>query len=115
MSAYVYAAQRAPRHTLSPSQALLLTRPYASLRGRLLQRVRLQTVRTTSPKPKLPHDQLVFGKTFADHMLEIPWTASAGWGAPLISPYHKLSLEPSASVFHYASEVGHRHTRTHGT
>ena len=64
--------------------------------------------RTTKPKPLLPNDQLVFGKTFSDHMLEVPWTASAGWGTPVISPYHKIALEPSASVFHYASEVQDR-------
>lgn len=53
----------------------------------------------------MPNDQLVFGKTFTDHMLEIEWTASGGWKAPTISPYHKLSLDPSASVFHYGLEV----------
>jgi len=77
----------------------------AGARDARLQRAKLKVVKTTSPKPLLPNDQLIFGRTFSDHMLEIPWTASAGWDAPVISPYHKLSLEPSASVFHYASEV----------
>jgi len=77
----------------------------AGARGARVQRSKLKVVKTTTPKPLLPNDQLVFGRTFSDHMLEIPWTASAGWDAPVISPYHKLSLEPSASVFHYASEV----------
>jgi len=35
-------------------------------------------------------------------MLTIPWKASSGWGAPRIHPYGPLSIEPSASVFHYA-------------
>lgn len=70
-----------------------------------VDRSKLTVTRTTTPKPKLPNDQLVFGRTFSDHMLEIAWTQSEGWKAPTISPYHKLALEPSASVFHYASEI----------
>lgn len=66
---------------------------------------KLRVIKTTTPKPKLPNDQLLFGRTFSDHMLEVEWTASSGWKAPLISPYHKLSLEPSASVFHYGLEL----------
>lgn len=62
---------------------------------------------TDKPRPKVPNDQLVFGRTFADHMLEVPWQESTGWKAPVISAYHKLELEPSASVFHYATEVRH--------
>ncbi|ABN67179.1 branched-chain amino acid transaminase [Scheffersomyces stipitis CBS 6054] len=61
--------------------------------------------KTTTPKEKLPNDKLVFGKTFTDHMLEIEWTAQAGWGTPTISPYHKLSLDPSTVVLHYAFEL----------
>lgn len=60
--------------------------------------------KTTTPKLKLPKDELVFGKTFTDHMLEIEWNKSTGWGAPKISPYHNLSLDPSTIVFHYAFE-----------
>ncbi|KAI5949959.1 BAT2 [Candida theae] len=61
--------------------------------------------KTTNPKPKLPKDELVFGKTFTDHMLEIEWDAKTGWGKPKISPYHNLSLDPSTVVFHYAFEL----------
>ncbi|CAK7914105.1 branched-chain-amino-acid aminotransferase, cytosolic [[Candida] anglica] len=66
---------------------------------------KVQITKTTTPKEKLPNDQLVFGKTFTDHMLEIEWTAEAGWGTPKISPYHNLSLDPSTCVFHYAFEL----------
>ncbi|CAH2351550.1 branched-chain-amino-acid aminotransferase, mitochondrial [[Candida] railenensis] len=66
---------------------------------------KLEIIKTTSPKTKLPNDQLVFGKTFTDHMLEIEWTAEAGWGTPKISPYHNLSLDPSTVVLHYAFEL----------
>lgn len=66
---------------------------------------KLKITKTTTPKELLPNDQLVFGKTFTDHMLEIEWTKEAGWGTPVISPYHKLDLDPSAVVFHYAFEL----------
>jgi len=35
-------------------------------------------------------------------MLVIPWGLSQGWGTPEIKPYGPLSLDPSATVFHYA-------------
>ena len=66
---------------------------------------KLEIIKTTTPKTKLPNDQLVFGKTFTDHMLEVEWTAEAGWGNPKISPYHNFSMDPSAVVLHYAFEL----------
>lgn len=70
-----------------------------------LDATKLVINKTTTPKTKLPNDQLVFGKTFTDHMLEIEWSAESGWGTPKINPYHNLSLDPSAVVFHYAFEL----------
>lgn len=58
-----------------------------------------------SPSTPKPNDQLVFGKTFTDHMITIPWSQENGWGIPKIQPYGNLSLDPSSSVFHYAFEV----------
>ncbi|WFC98618.1 branched-chain-amino-acid transaminase [Malassezia yamatoensis] len=49
-----------------------------------------------------PPEQLVFGKTFTDHMLTVPWTMEGGWGEPKIQPYAPLAFEPSSIVFHYA-------------
>lgn len=66
---------------------------------------KLKITRTTSPKEKLPNDQLVFGKTFTDHMLEVEWTAEKGWAAPTITPYHNFSFDPSTIVFHYGFEA----------
>lgn len=37
-------------------------------------------------------------------MLEIEWNANQGWLDPIIKPYGKISLEPSAMVFHYSFE-----------
>lgn len=61
--------------------------------------------KTTNSKTPLPREELVFGKTFTDHMLEIEWTADKGWGKPHISPYHNLSLDPASCVLHYAFEL----------
>lgn len=66
---------------------------------------KLVITKTTTPKQKLPNDKLVFGKEFTDHMLEIEWTSTKGWGTPSISPYHNLSLDPSTIVFHYGFEL----------
>lgn len=37
-------------------------------------------------------------------MLTISWTEESGWAAPQIKPYGPLSLMPTASVLHYATE-----------
>ncbi len=60
---------------------------------------------TKSPRPKPPNDSLVFGKEFADHMLEIDWCLKTGWGNPRISPITDFKIHPAAKVFHYAVEV----------
>ncbi|EGW33167.1 branched-chain amino acid transaminase [Spathaspora passalidarum NRRL Y-27907] len=70
-----------------------------------LDSTKLTIEHTTTPKPKLAKEDLVFGKYFTDHMLEIEWTASSGWSTPKITPYHNLSLDPSTIVFHYAFEL----------
>lgn len=60
--------------------------------------------KTTTPK-KLPKpEDLVFGKTFTDHMLTVKWDAQNGWNTPEINPYGPLSLDPASCVFHYAFE-----------
>ncbi|VEU24343.1 DEKNAAC105684 [Brettanomyces naardenensis] len=61
--------------------------------------------KTTQPKEKLPNEELVFGRSFTDHMLTIQWNRKTGWAAPVIKPYGPLSLDPSACVFHYAFEL----------
>ncbi|WP_267423702.1 MULTISPECIES: branched-chain amino acid aminotransferase [unclassified Curtobacterium] len=46
-----------------------------------------------------------FGKHFTDHMATIEWTVDDGWHDASIHPYGPLSLDPSASVLHYAQEI----------
>ncbi|CAI2166698.1 17441_t:CDS:2 [Funneliformis geosporum] len=65
-------------------------------------KIRLQ--RSENLKPLLPNKDLVFGRSFTDHMLTIEWKGGQGWLDPIIQPYGKISLEPSAMVFHYAFE-----------
>lgn len=61
----------------------------------------LDVTRTQNPKPLQPLKDLVFGKTFTDHMMSVEWTATEGWHPPRIHPYSKIALDPSAIVFHY--------------
>ncbi|KIY45350.1 branched-chain amino acid aminotransferase II [Fistulina hepatica ATCC 64428] len=65
----------------------------------------LEIIRTDKPKPPPPSSSLVFGHTFTDHMLTIPWNAISGWGKPTVKPYGPLQLEPSSTVLHYAQSV----------
>jgi branched-chain amino acid aminotransferase len=66
---------------------------------------KVEITKTTSPSKPLPKEQLVFGKTFSDHMVEVEWTKESGWGVPKINPYHPLSLDPATVVFHYSFEL----------
>lgn len=62
----------------------------------------LQINKTQKPMPPPPSKSLVFGHTFTDHMLTIPWNQISGWGIPRIDPYGPFSLDPSSTVLHYA-------------
>ena len=46
-----------------------------------------------------------FGKYFTDHMVSIEWTTNEGWHDARVLPYGPLTLDPAASVFHYAQEI----------
>lgn len=39
-----------------------------------------------------------------DHMVTVRWTASNGWETPEIKPFQNLSIPPTASCLHYATE-----------
>ena len=59
----------------------------------------------TAPKQPPPAASLVFGHSFSDHMLSVPWNSSSGWAAPRIHPYAPLTLDPSSVIFHYAPSL----------
>lgn len=48
---------------------------------------------------------LKFGTIFTDHMFIMDYEAGKGWHDARIVPYEKISLEPSAMVFHYGQEM----------
>ncbi|RAH74390.1 branched-chain amino acid aminotransferase, cytosolic [Aspergillus aculeatinus CBS 121060] len=39
-----------------------------------------------------------------DHMVTVRWTASNGWDTPEVKPFANLSIPPTASCLHYATE-----------
>jgi len=53
---------------------------------------------------QIDFSKLSFGKTFADHMFICEYT-DGQWQNPTIKPYAPITLEPSASVFHYGQAV----------
>lgn len=46
-----------------------------------------------------------FGKVFTDHMVTIDWDQEHHWHNAIIGPRAPLSLDPAASVLHYAQEI----------
>jgi len=59
-----------------------------------------------NPKPvPAPNSPEVWSQSYTtDHMLTVRWTEKHGWEAPEIRPYGPLSIMPTASVLHYATE-----------
>ena len=51
---------------------------------------------TTSPKEKVPSNQLGFGKVFSDHMFLMNYDEGQGWHSPRIVPYGPIKLMPCA-------------------
>ena len=45
-----------------------------------------------------------FGSVFSDHMFECDYI-NGKWQNPRILPYQSISIEPSASVFHYGQAI----------
>lgn len=66
-----------------------------------IDRSRLVLNRNTQPKQKVPYPDLLFGKTFTDHMLDINWEEGNGWKAPQIIPFQNLSIPPASTGLHY--------------
>jgi branched-chain amino acid aminotransferase len=72
---------------------------------RSLDASRLKITNTTTPRDMPPSESLIFGHSFSDHMLTIPWTSTGGWADPVIGPYAPLTLDPSSVIFHYAPSL----------
>lgn len=56
------------------------------------------------PVPALNSAEVWSQTATTDHMLTVRWTEKNGWDAPAIRPYGPLSIMPTASVLHYATE-----------
>ncbi|QSB03901.1 branched-chain amino acid aminotransferase [Natronoglycomyces albus] len=46
-----------------------------------------------------------FGRLFTDHMVTIKYHVDKGWYEPQVEPYGPITLDPAASVLHYAQEI----------
>ena len=66
----------------------------------------LEITYTTNPRtvPALNCAEVQAQKTCTDHMVTCVWTSSHGWHAPQLRPYGPLTLMPTASCLHYATE-----------
>ena len=59
----------------------------------------------TARKPRPKDSELVFGRSFTDHMAIVDWEAERGWFDPRVVPYGPLVLDPAAAVLHYGQEM----------
>ncbi|KAI9752616.1 MAG: hypothetical protein M4579_005564 [Chaenotheca gracillima] len=64
--------------------------------------IELTTKPRSVPLPNAP--EIASVTTATDHMITVHWTSESGWSAPKLKPYGPLSLMPTASVLHYATE-----------
>jgi branched-chain amino acid aminotransferase len=67
--------------------------------------LKIQITKSENKKEKLPADQLIFGRTFTDHMFIADYTEGVGWHDQRIVPYQPITLDPSATILHYGQTV----------
>ncbi|KAL9117176.1 MAG: hypothetical protein Q9187_006294, partial [Circinaria calcarea] len=67
---------------------------------------KLVFTRNPNPKPvPEPNSPEILAQSICtDHMIKCAWNSTTGWSAPTLEPYGPLSLMPTASVLHYATE-----------
>ncbi|ALC86404.1 MULTISPECIES: branched-chain amino acid aminotransferase [unclassified Bacillus (in: firmicutes)] len=70
-----------------------------------MSNLKIQITLNENTKEKLPADQLLFGRTFTDHMFIADYTEGVGWHDHRIIPYQPLTLDPSATILHYGQTV----------
>ncbi|AJR04650.1 branched-chain amino acid aminotransferase [Siansivirga zeaxanthinifaciens CC-SAMT-1] len=65
----------------------------------------IEIIKTEATKiNEVDFDNLAFGSVFSDHMLECDFK-DGKWHAPKVVPYHPITLDPSAKIFHYGQSV----------
>ena len=66
----------------------------------------IKFTRTTTPRhvplPGSPEERS--HSHCSDHMVTVRWTVDAGWETPELRPFENLSIPPTASCLHYATE-----------
>lgn len=65
--------------------------------------IRIDTAANRKSRPR--DSELVFGRTFTDHMALVDWQEGLGWSDARVVPYGPLTLDPAAAVFHYGQEL----------
>ena len=68
-----------------------------------------KTLPHPSPTPAAQRDAALadpgFGTLFSDHMVTIDYVEGKGWHNAVVGPRQNISLDPAASVLHYAQEI----------
>lgn len=71
--------------------------------------LRFEISPTLHPLPREERERklqnLGFGKLFTEHMVQIRYEEGTGWCDARLEPYHSISLDPAASVFHYGQAI----------
>lgn len=75
--------------------------PPADLDATNIKVTRSTTLRPV-PEPGSPEEKSHSYCT--DHMVTVRWTVEHGWETPEVRPYENLSIAPTASCLHYATE-----------
>jgi len=68
--------------------------------------IKIRKTPTKERKAK-PRDEskLGFGKVVTDHFFNMKYKEGKGWYDPVIEPYRKLQLDPTAMCLHYGQEI----------
>ncbi|NLN64082.1 MAG: branched-chain amino acid aminotransferase [Clostridiaceae bacterium] len=61
--------------------------------------------KTKTPKSKPASDQLVFGKSFSDHMFICDYSEEKGWHNSRIVPYQDIAISPANMTLHYGQSI----------
>ncbi|KAG9237100.1 mitochondrial putative branched-chain-amino-acid aminotransferase [Amylocarpus encephaloides] len=67
-------------------------------------KLRIELTKNPRTVPKLKSDETWSCKACTDHMVKVNWLEGKGWGVPEVVPYGPLTMMPTASCLHYATQ-----------
>jgi len=67
--------------------------------------MKLDIVKTTTPRQKPDESNLGFGKYFTDHMFVMDYDVEQGWHDAKIIPFGPIEMSPACNCLHYSQEV----------